>query len=85
MNDNNPNLPANENNFQTRSRLYTLQEAADILRRKPNWLYTKTKDNSIPHRRFGKYIVFTESDINTIITMSSRGPNSSETLDPVEE
>ena len=56
-------------------KLYTLHEAATLLRRKPNWLYTKTKENCIPHRRFGKYIAFTESDIDAIIAMTQRGPS----------
>jgi hypothetical protein len=61
--------------IQPRVKLFTLHEAAKLLRRKPNWLYTKTKDNAIPHRRFGKFIVFTESDIDAIIAMSLRGPS----------
>ena len=64
-----------ETAIQPRVKLFTLPEAAKLLRRKPNWLYTKTKDNSIPHRRFGKFIVFTESDIDAKIAMSLRGPS----------
>jgi len=61
-------------------RIFTVQEAAKLLRRKPNWLYLKTKDKSIPHRRFGKYIVFTEADIQAIIAMSLRGPGDSQKM-----
>ena len=74
MNANTTTASTLEPATQTRARLYTPQEAAKILRRKPNWLYIKTKENSIPHRRFGKYIVFTESDIDAIIAMNLRGP-----------
>ncbi len=72
--DSQPRDELNSNNVK----LYTLQEAAQLLRRKPNWLYTKTKENAIPHRRFGKYIVFTETDIAAIIAMSLRGPGEPE-------
>jgi hypothetical protein len=64
-----------EGAMDPRVKLYTLLEAAALLRRKPNWLYTNTKNNSIPHRRFGKFIVFTESDIHAIIAMTQRGPS----------
>jgi hypothetical protein len=70
--------------IQPRVKLYTLNEAAKLLRRKPNSLYTKTKENSIPHRRFGKYIVFAESDIDTIIAMSLRGPGEVEKVVALE-
>jgi len=70
--------------IQPRVKLYTLNEAAKLLRRKPNWLYTKTKENSIPHRRFGKYIVFAESDIDPIIAMSLRGPGEVEKVVALE-
>jgi hypothetical protein len=63
--------------IEAKQRIFTVQEAAQLLRRKPNWLYTKTKQKSIPHRRFGKYIVFTETDIEAIIAMSQRGPGNS--------
>ena len=64
--------------IETKDKIFTIREAARLLRRKPNWLYMKTKDKSIPHRRFGKYIVFTETDIEAIIAMSQRGPGSSQ-------
>jgi len=65
-------------------KIFTVQEAAKLLRRKPNWLYLKTKDKSIPHRRFGKYIVFTEADIQAIIAMSLRGPGDSQKIPALE-
>ena len=57
-----------------RSQLYTLEEAATMLRRKPNWLYAKTKHRLVPHRRLGKFIAFTQADIEAIISMSLRVP-----------
>ena len=70
--------------IETKEKIFTIQEAAKILRRKPNWLYLKTKDKSIPHRRFGKYIVFTEADIQAIIAMSLRGPTDSPKIQAAE-
>ena len=61
-----------------RPQLYTLEEAAILLRRKPNWLYAKTKYRLVPHRRFGKFIAFTQADIEAIIAMSLRGPAETE-------
>jgi hypothetical protein len=61
-----------------RPQLYTLEEAATMLRRKPNWLYAKTKDRLVPHRRFGKFIAFTKADIEAIIAMSLRPPAETE-------
>ncbi|MCI0626635.1 MAG: helix-turn-helix domain-containing protein [Acidobacteria bacterium] len=61
-----------------RPQLYTLEEAASLLRRKPNWLYAKTRDRLVPHRRFGKFIAFTQTDIEAIIAMSLRGPAEAE-------
>jgi len=45
-----------------------------LLRRKPNWLYAKTKQRLVPHRRLGKFIAFTQADIEAIIAMSLRVP-----------
>jgi hypothetical protein len=45
-----------------------------MLRRKPNWLYAKTKHRLVPHRRLGKFIAFTLADIEAIISMSLRVP-----------
>jgi hypothetical protein len=65
-----------------RPQLYTLEEAANMLRRKPNWLYAKTKDRLVPHRRFGKFIAFTQADIEAIIAMSLRVPAETEQARP---
>jgi excisionase family DNA binding protein len=48
-------------------RLYTVQEAATKLSLHPSWLYERTRKNEIPCRRFGKYIRFTNDDIEAII------------------
>ena len=49
-------------------RLFTIQEAADVLRIPISWLYERTRRNAIPCRRLGKYVRFTEEDLAKIIS-----------------
>ena len=49
------------------TRLFTIQEAADALRIPISWLYERTRRNAIPCRRIGKYVRFTQQDLNEII------------------
>jgi excisionase family DNA binding protein len=48
-------------------RLYTVQEAAAKLNLPSSWLYARTGKNEIPFRRFGKYIRFTDEDLEAMI------------------
>jgi excisionase family DNA binding protein len=50
------------------ARLFTIQEAADVLRIPISWLYERTRRNAIPCRRLGKYVRFTEEDLANIIS-----------------
>jgi excisionase family DNA binding protein len=36
----------------------TVKEAADLLRVPVSWLYERTRTNSIPHVKLGKYLRF---------------------------
>src|SRR5206468_7615372 len=36
----------------------TVQEAADLLRVPVSWLYERTRTNSVPHVKLGKYLRF---------------------------
>lgn len=47
--------------------LYTVQEAAAKLNLSPSWLYARTRKDEIVFRRFGKYIRFTDDDLEAII------------------
>jgi excisionase family DNA binding protein len=47
--------------------LYTVQEAAARLGLPATWLYERTRKDAIPCRRFGKYVRFTEGDLQVII------------------
>ncbi|HYK58018.1 MAG TPA: helix-turn-helix domain-containing protein [Bryobacteraceae bacterium] len=55
---------APENNM---GRLFlTVDEAAERLGVKRSWIYERTRRKTIPHRRLGKFVRFTEQDIHAI-------------------
>jgi excisionase family DNA binding protein len=56
-----------------RDRLFTVQEAAEMLRLPVTWLYERTRRDAVPHHKLGKYIRFTESDLSAIINLCSKG------------
>ena len=51
-------------------RLFTIKEAAEVLRLPISWLYERTRRNAIPCRRIGKYVRFTQDDLAEIISSS---------------
>jgi excisionase family DNA binding protein len=51
--------------------LYTVQEAASRLGMAPSWLYQRTRINAVPHRKMGKYVRFSESDLEAIISANA--------------
>ena len=53
-------------------RLFTITEAAEVLRIPISWLYERTRHNAIPCRRIGKYVRFTEGDLQEIISSSEQ-------------
>ena len=53
-------------------RLFTITEAAEVLRIPISWLYERTRRNAIPCRRIGKYVRFTEGDLREIISSSEQ-------------
>jgi excisionase family DNA binding protein len=53
-------------------RLFTIKEAAEALRIPISWLYERTRRNAIPCRRIGKYVRFTEGDLQEIISSSEQ-------------
>jgi excisionase family DNA binding protein len=56
-----------------RKLLYTVDEAAARLGLRPSWLYERTRRKAIPHRRLGKYVRFTEEDLQAIADASAAG------------
>jgi excisionase family DNA binding protein len=41
----------------------TIQEAADLLRVPVSWLYERTRTNSVPHVKLGKYLRFNSDEL----------------------
>jgi len=41
----------------------TVQEAADLLRVPVSWLYERTRTNSVPHVKLGKYLRFDRDEL----------------------
>jgi excisionase family DNA binding protein len=50
-----------------RKLLFTVQEAAERLHVPPSWLYQRTSKKLIPFRKMGKYVRFSEEDLQAII------------------
>lgn len=43
-------------------RLLTIDEAAALLRVPKSWLYERTRTNSVPHMKVGKYLRFDQQE-----------------------
>ena len=56
-----------------RKLFYTVEEAAARLGMKTSWLYERTRRKAIPHRRLGKYVRFTEEDLQSISDAAATG------------
>jgi excisionase family DNA binding protein len=56
------------------ARLFTIQEAAEVLRIPISWLYERTRRNAIPCRRLGKYVRFSEEDLAKIMSAQATNP-----------
>jgi excisionase family DNA binding protein len=41
----------------------TVQEAADLLRVPVSWLYERTRTNTVPHVKLGKYLRFDRDEL----------------------
>jgi len=55
----------------------TVQEAADLLRVPVSWLYERTRTNSVPHVKLGKYLRFDRDELAAWINelrRDGRGP-----------
>jgi excisionase family DNA binding protein len=55
----------------------TVQEAADLLRVPVSWLYERTRTNTVPHVKLGKYLRFDRDELAVWIDelrRDGRGP-----------
>jgi excisionase family DNA binding protein len=48
--------------------LFTVEEAAERLGVHKTWLYERTRKKVIPFRKLGKYVRFSEQDLQAIIS-----------------
>lgn len=52
---------------------FTVDEAAIRLGVSPGWIYERTRRKLIPHRKLGKFVRFTEADLQAISDAAARG------------
>jgi len=58
----------------TKKKQYTVQEASRILGLPVTWLYERTRKNAIPFHRYGKYVRFTDEDLEAIVNNARLSP-----------
>jgi excisionase family DNA binding protein len=51
----------------------TVDEAADRLGVTRGWIYERTRRNALPHRKLGKFVRFTEQDLQAIAEAAATG------------
>jgi excisionase family DNA binding protein len=51
----------------------TVDEAAERLGVTRGWIYERTRRKAIPHRKLGKFVRFTEDDLQAISEAAARG------------
>jgi excisionase family DNA binding protein len=51
----------------------TVAEAASRLGMTPSWIYERTRRKAIPHRKLGKFVRFTEEDLQAIADAAATG------------
>jgi excisionase family DNA binding protein len=51
----------------------TVTEAANRLGMTPSWIYERTRRKAIPHRKLGKFVRFTEEDLQAIADAAATG------------
>jgi excisionase family DNA binding protein len=51
----------------------TVDEAAELLGVTRGWIYERTRRKAIPHRKLGKFVRFTQQDLQSIADASATG------------
>jgi excisionase family DNA binding protein len=51
----------------------TVEEAAQRLGVTAGWIYERTRRKTIPHRKLGKFVRFTEEDLRAIVEAAAKG------------
>ncbi|MFG3369629.1 helix-turn-helix domain-containing protein [Streptomyces sp. NPDC048156] len=55
-------------------RLFTAEQAAQVLQVPPSWLRKKAAADAIPHTRVGRHLRFSARDLRRLIADGQRGP-----------
>ncbi len=58
---------------QARKIFLTVEEAAQRLGVTVGWIYERTRRKAIPHRKLGKFVRFTEEDLQAIVEAAAKG------------
>ncbi|MFD4644727.1 helix-turn-helix domain-containing protein [Streptomyces sp. NPDC058441] len=69
--------PANAavgNNRGEVARLFTAEQAAQVLQVPPSWLRKKAAAGAIPHTRIGRHLRFSDRDLQRLVEAGQRGP-----------
>ncbi|WP_406516490.1 helix-turn-helix domain-containing protein [Streptomyces sp. NBC_00134] len=69
--------PANAavgNNRGEVARLFTAEQAAQVLQVPPSWLRKKAAAGAIPHTRIGRHLRFSDRDLQRLVAAGQRGP-----------
>jgi excisionase family DNA binding protein len=51
----------------------TVDQAAERLGMTCSWIYERTRRNAIPHRKLGRFVRFTEQDLQAISDAAATG------------
>jgi len=55
-------------------RLIDAKDAAELLNVPPRWLLAQARRNAVPHHRLGRYVRFTEDELEGWLSGDTRGP-----------
>ncbi|MEU5060110.1 MULTISPECIES: helix-turn-helix domain-containing protein [unclassified Streptomyces] len=69
-----PASAAEGNNRAQVARLFTAEQAAQVLQVPPSWLRKKAAAGAIPHTRIGRHLRFSDRDLQRLIEAGQRGP-----------
>ncbi|MFJ3993102.1 helix-turn-helix domain-containing protein [Streptomyces sp. NPDC090032] len=56
------------------ARLFTAEQAAEVLQVPPSWLRKKAAAGAIPHTRIGRHLRFSAGDLQRLVAAGQRGP-----------
>ena len=64
------------------TRLYSIDEAAEVLNVPRTWLRDKVTAGAVPHTRLGRHVRFTDAHLAQIVAAGERRPTSASCVLP---